>query len=168
MQQTPPTRFQLMTDSPPEADIAWMRQALTEAERAAAQGEVPVGALLVRDDRIIGRGYNAIEQLQDPTAHAEMVAIRQGAVSTGERRLLEATLYVTLEPCAMCAGAIVLARVERCVFGAPDPKGGFLGTLGDLSNHAGLNHRFAVRGGVAEQESAELLRSFFKKLRSRR
>lgn len=143
-----------------------MRQALTEAERAAAQGEVPVGALLVRDDRIIGRGYNAIEQLQDPTAHAEMMAIRQGAASTGSRRLLEATLYVTLEPCAMCAGAIVLARLPRLVFGAFDPKSGACGSLRNLVDDGRLNHRCQLQGGVLEEECADLLRCFFAALRS--
>ena len=157
-----------MTDPPPEADIAWMRRALAEAERATAQGEVPVGALLVRDDRIIGRGYNAIEQLQDPTAHAEMVAIRQGAVSTESRRLLDATLYVTLEPCAMCAGAIVLARIPRLVFGAFDPKSGACGSLRNLVDDFRLNHRCQLLGGVLEEECADLLRRFFAALRAAR
>jgi tRNA(adenine34) deaminase len=145
-----------------------MRQAFTEAERAAAQGEVPVGALLVRDGRVIGRGYNAIEQLQDPTAHAEMRAIRQGAAHTGSRRLLESTLYVTLEPCAMCAGAIVLARVSRLVFGAFDPKSGACGSLRNLVDDGRLNHRCQLLGGVLEEECAGLLRRFFAALRADR
>lgn len=143
-----------------------MRQALALAREAAAQGEVPVAALVVRDGQVIAQGANQRERRQDPTAHAELIAIQEAARRLGTWRLEGCTVVVTLEPCAMCAGAMVLARVERCVFAASDPKGGFLGTLGDLSAHPGLNHRFEVVPGVLGEASAELLREFFQRLRS--
>ncbi len=131
-------------------------------------GEVPVGAAVVLDGEVLAVGHNLREARGDPTAHAELLALRRAARAMGSWRLDGATVYVTLEPCAMCAGAMVLARIARCVYGAPDPKGGFLGTLGDLSNHPGLNHRFEVLGGVEADRSAELLRGFFRALRSGR
>jgi tRNA(adenine34) deaminase len=147
-------------------DLFWMRQALAEAEGAGGRGEVPVGALIVRDGQVIGRGANAVEQGQDPTGHAEMRAIRQAAETLGSRRLLEATLYVTLEPCAMCAGAVVLARIPRLVFGAFDPKTGACGSLRNVVQDGRLNHRCVVVSGVLAEECADLLRRFFDQLRS--
>lgn len=146
---------------------SFMRQALALAGEAAARGEVPVGAVVVHEGRVIAQGSNQREARQDPTAHAELMAIREAASRLGTWRLDGCSIFVTLEPCPMCAGAMVLARIERCVFGASDPKGGFLGTLGDLSVHPGLNHHFEVVSGILAEESAELLRGFFQRLRSR-
>ena len=143
-----------------------MREALREAERAGRRGEVPVGAVVVGAGRVLGRAGNAIEAAQDPTAHAEMLALRQAAAALGTRRLLATTLYVTLEPCAMCAGAAVLARVPRLVFGATDPKSGACGSLCNIAADSRLNHRCQVRGGVLERECAELLKGFFMALRA--
>ena len=143
-----------------------MREALREAERAGRRGEVPVGAVVVGAGRVLGRAGNAIEATQDPTAHAEMLALRQAAAALGTRRLLATTLYVTLEPCAMCAGAAVLARVSRLVFGAADPKAGACGSLRNVAEDPRLNHRCQVRGGVLERECAELLKGFFVALRA--
>ncbi|MDE2737378.1 MAG: tRNA adenosine(34) deaminase TadA [Gemmatimonadota bacterium] len=147
-------------------DGRWMLEALREAERAGRRGEVPVGAVVVGAGRVLGRAGNAIEATQDPTAHAEMLALRQAAEALGTRRLLATTLYVTLEPCAMCAGAAVLARVPRLVFGAADPKAGACGSLRNVAEDPRLNHRCQVRGGVLEQECAELLKGFFTALRA--
>ncbi|MFH1464810.1 MAG: tRNA adenosine(34) deaminase TadA [Pseudomonadota bacterium] len=144
-----------------------MRQALALAREAAVRGEVPVGALVVKEGRVIAQASNQREARQDPTAHAELLAIQEAAARIGSWRLDGCSVFVTLEPCPMCAGAMVLARVERCVYGAPDPKGGFLGTLGDLSAHPGLNHRFEVVPGIMAEESAAMLRGFFQRLRSR-
>ncbi len=148
-------------------DRSYMQQALALARRAAELGEVPIGAVVVHQDSIIAGAHNRRELDQDPTAHAELLAIRQAAAQLGSWRLVGCSLYVTLEPCSMCAGAMILARIERCVYGAVDPKGGFLGTLGNLGNHPGLNHRFEVVPGVEADQAAELLRSFFSRLRSR-
>jgi tRNA(adenine34) deaminase len=145
----------------------FMRLALDAARVAAAGGEVPVGSIVVKDGRVVATGHNLREANQDPTAHAELLAIRGAAEALGSWRLDGCTVYVTLEPCPMCAGAMVLARVERCVFGCRDPKGGFLGTLGDLSAHPGLNHSYEVVPGVLETECAEVLQAFFKDLRRR-
>jgi tRNA(adenine34) deaminase len=143
-----------------------MREALALADMAALSGEVPVGALIVdANGEIVGTGRNRREQVQDPTAHAEILAIREAAEKTGAWRLAGCTLYVTLEPCAMCAGAAVLARIERLVFGASDPKGGFCGSLGDLTRDPRLNHRLEVRGGVLADEAGARLKSFFAGLR---
>ncbi len=144
------------------ADVRWMARALELARDAADRGEVPVGALIVHEDRAIAEGFNRTFLDTDPSAHAEVVALRRAAAVFGDHRLLDTTLYVTLEPCAMCAGAIVLARVPRVVFGATDPKGGMVETLGTLLSDDRLNHRAEVTGGVLAQESAELLRSFFR------
>jgi tRNA(adenine34) deaminase len=148
-----------------EVDEIWMREALAEARRAAAIGEVPIGAVIVREGVAIGRGYNRREIDRDPLAHAEILAIRQAAERIGGWRLTECTMYVTLEPCAMCAGALVNSRVERLVWAAPDPKAGWCGTLGNLVQDARLNHRLAMTTGVLEAESAALLRGFFASLR---
>jgi len=138
-----------------------MEAALDEARAAAEAGDVPVGAVLVRNGTILSRANNHTVRDQDPTGHAEMLAIRAAAASLGEWRLSDCTLYVTLEPCAMCAGAIVLARLSRVVFGAWDEKAGMAGSIGDLLRHPRLNHRPEVLAGVRAQESAELLRVFF-------
>lgn len=147
-------------------DMQFMDQALLLAQQAAALGEVPVAALVVRDGLVLAAAHNRRELDHDPTAHAELLAVRQAAAVQGDWRLDGCTLYVTLEPCAMCAGALVLARIARCVYAASDPKGGFLGTLGDLSSVPGLNHRYAVTSGVRKEESAIMLRQFFRRLRS--
>lgn len=148
-------------------DEFFMREALSLARSAECLGEVPVGAIVVRDDQIVGRGFNAPIGESDPTAHAEIAALRDAARNLGNYRLPGCSLYVTLEPCAMCAGAMVLARIGRCVYGASDPKGGFLGTVGDLSQVPALNHRFDVVSGVRRDEAAAQLRSFFRRLRGR-
>jgi len=145
----------------------FMREALALADAAAELGEVPVGAVIVRDGAIVGRGHNRREIDRDPTAHAEVLAIRDASARLGSWRLDGCRLYVTLEPCPMCAGAMVLARVDACIFGCTDPKGGFLGTLADLSNHPGLNHRFAVIPGVLADEASDRLKQFFRSLRAR-
>jgi tRNA(adenine34) deaminase len=138
-----------------------MRAALQEAAKASAAGDVPVGAVVVRDEAILARACNRTVRDQDPTAHAEVLAIREAARVLGDWRLAGCTLYVTLEPCAMCAGAIVLSRVERLVFGAWDPKAGMVGSVGDLVRHPKLNHTPEVRGGVLELECGRLLQEFF-------
>jgi tRNA(adenine34) deaminase len=148
-------------------DEIWMREALAEARRAADIGDVPIGAVIVRDGEVIGRGHNRREADQDPLAHAEVLAIRQAAERVGSWRLTGCTMYVTLEPCAMCAGALVNSRVERLVWGAPDPKAGWCGTLGNLVQDPRLNHRLAMTAGVLEEDSAALLRGFFASLRKR-
>jgi tRNA(adenine34) deaminase len=142
-----------------------MLEALAEARRAAGIGEVPIGAVIVRQGEVIGRGHNRRETDGDPLAHAELLAIREAALRLPGWRLEGCTMYVTLEPCAMCAGALVNSRVERLVYGAPDPKAGFCGTLGNLVQDPRLNHRFEVTAGVLEGESAALLRGFFASLR---
>jgi tRNA(adenine34) deaminase len=147
-------------------DERWMQMALTLAERAAEEEEIPVGALAVFESRIVGRGYNRTEALQDPTAHAEMLAITAAADALGSRRLEGVTLYVTLEPCCMCAGALVLARIARLVFGAYDPKAGACGTLYNIPQDNRLNHRLVVVGGILEVECGAVLSEFFRKLRS--
>ncbi len=146
-------------------DEFFMHEALQEASRAALAGEVPVGAVLVRDGAILGRGHNLRETTGDPTDHAEIVALRQAAARAGGWRLEGATLYVTLEPCPMCAGALVLARVARLVFGARDPKAGACGSLMDIVRDPRLNHRLEVTEGVLEAQCAEILRAFFRRLR---
>lgn len=143
-------------------DERWMRLALEEARAAEALGEVPVGAVIVRDGEVVSRGHNLTHTLQDPSAHAEMVAIRRAAQAIGHWRLLGCTLYVTLEPCAMCSGAIVLARVPRLVYAAADPKAGMSGSLENLVQHPKLNHRVELVTGVLADESGDLLRAFFR------
>ncbi|MGQ0669631.1 MAG: tRNA adenosine(34) deaminase TadA [Actinomycetota bacterium] len=142
-----------------------MRLALDEARRCAEWGDVPVGAVVARGEEVLAAAGNQRERLADPTAHAEMLALREAGRSTGSRHLEGCTLYVTLEPCAMCAGAMVLARIERLVFGAEDPKAGFAGSLGDLVRDPRLNHLIDVDSGVLAEECGELLREFFRQLR---
>ncbi|MEO6527787.1 MAG: tRNA adenosine(34) deaminase TadA [Gemmatimonadaceae bacterium] len=157
-----------MTEATVRADDRdWMLAALREARDAAAEGEVPVGAIVVRDGEIVARASNRTVRDQDPTAHAELWALRAAGVAGSSWRLGDCTLYVTLEPCAMCAGAIVLSRVGRVVFGAWDPKAGMVGSIGDLLRHPRLNHRPEVTGGVLEEECATLLRAFFAERRGR-
>jgi tRNA(adenine34) deaminase len=143
----------------------WMKLALREAVRASDNNEVPVGAVIVYEGKIIGRGHNQIEQLQDPTAHAEMIAITAAANYLQSRRLEKCTLYVTLEPCPMCAGAIVMARIPTLVFGAYDPKAGACGTLYAITEDKRLNHTVHVVGGICDRESEDLLKKFFVKKR---
>ncbi len=147
-------------------DRKWMRVALREAENALASDDVPIGAIAVHKGRIIGRGYNRREADQDPTAHAEMIALRQAADALGQWRLEDVTLYCTLEPCAMCAGALVLARVPRLVYAAIDPKAGAAGSVMDITRHHRLNHHAQVEHGVLAEEAAEQIRAFFRKLRA--
>ncbi len=149
-----------------DRDLEFMRAALEQARKAVAQGEVPIGAVLVRDGQVLARTHNFRELWQDPTAHAEVVAIREAATQSGSWRLTDTTLYVTLEPCAMCVGAIILARIPRLVFGAVDPKAGACGSIIDLPAERRLNHRVEVIGGVLEQESQKLLQTFFRNLRN--
>ncbi len=149
-----------------EEDERWMREALIEAAKAETLGEVPVGAVVVRGGEVIARGFNLTHTDNDPSAHAEMLAIRRAAEATGHWRLLECTLYVTLEPCAMCSGAIVLARVPRLVYGTADPKAGMSGSLQNLVQDRRLNHRVEMTTGVLEQECGDLLRDFFRRRRT--
>jgi tRNA(adenine34) deaminase len=142
-------------------DEYFMRLALREAERALEHDDVPIGALLVSDGEVLAAGHNERELRQDPTAHAEMVALRQAAAALGSWRVLDTVLYVTLEPCAMCAGAIVLARVPRIVYGASDPKAGACGSVLDVLNQPRLNHRPDVAGGLLGTECGALLSDFF-------
>ena len=142
-------------------DLRWMTAALAEARFAAASEDVPVGAVLLHDGEVVARASNRTLRDQDPTAHAELLAIRSASATLGRWRLDDCTLYVTLEPCAMCAGAIVLARIARVVLGAWDPKAGMAGSVGDLLRHPRLNHRPEVVGGVLESECGALLRDFF-------
>jgi tRNA(adenine34) deaminase len=147
-------------------DAHHMSEALREAERCLSWGDVPIGAVVARADEILGRAGNERERRRDPTAHAEILALRQASEALGTWRLSGCTLYVTLEPCAMCAGAAVLARVDRVVFGAHDPKAGFGGSLGDLLRDPRLNHRAEVVEGVLAEESGELLKEFFRQRRA--
>jgi tRNA(adenine34) deaminase len=149
------------------SDEAFMRLAIAQAERALEHDDVPIGAVVVRDGEVIGAGRNERELDQDPTAHAEILALRAAARSVGHWRILDSTLYVTLEPCAMCAGAIVLARIPRVVFGTVDPKAGAAGSVLDVLGESRLNHRPEVVGGVLAKPCAELLRAFFVRRRGR-
>ncbi|MFO7893306.1 MAG: tRNA adenosine(34) deaminase TadA [Longimicrobiales bacterium] len=143
-------------------DARWMRRALAQAEAAAADDEVPVGAVVVLDDTVIAEEYNRPRSLNDPTAHAEILALRAAAHALGQQWLTGATLYVTLEPCAMCAGAMVLARIERLVYGASDPKAGMAGSLADIPRDERLNHRIDVTAGVLADRAGTLLKDFFR------
>jgi tRNA(adenine34) deaminase len=143
------------------ADERWMREALTLAQDAVEHGDVPVGALVVREGAVIARAANRTVRDQDPTGHAELLAIREAARVIGDWRLAGCTLYVTLEPCAMCAGAIVLSRLDRVVFGAFDDKAGMAGSVVDLLRHPRLNHRPQVQAGILAEETGALLREFF-------
>ena len=147
-------------------DEKFMALALEEATRAAELGEVPIGAVVVHDGEVIARAGNRRETDADPAAHAEFSALMRASRVLGRWRLTGCTVYVTLEPCLMCAGLMVNSRIDRCVFGAPDPKGGAVGTLYDVSHDARLSHEFEVEGGVLEAECAEVLRAFFKRRRA--
>ena len=149
-------------------DQHFMDLALAQAALAAQMGEVPVGAVVVHEGEVIAQAHNRREVDSDPTAHAELIAMREAAQRLGDWRLEDCTVYVTLEPCAMCAGLMVNARVSRCVYAASDPRGGFLGTLDDLSSHPVLNHKFAVTAGVRSDEAANALRSFFRSVRAKK
>src|SRR5450631_443603 len=142
-------------------DEYFMRLALREAQRAPEHDDIPVGAVVVKDGGVIGSGHNEREARADPTAHAEMIALREAARLLGSWRVLDSVLYVTLEPCAMCAGAIVLARIPRVVFGTADPKAGAAGSVFDVLAEPRLNHRPEVQSGLLAEECADLLRSFF-------
>lgn len=155
------------TENP--VDQEWMQRALELAAFAPLHGDVPIGAVVVGpSNEELGWGWNTRERDQDPCGHAEIHALRQAAKKLGSWRLEECVVYVSLEPCAMCAGAMVLARIKRCVWAAPDPKGGYLGTLGNLGADGRLNHRFEVTGEVRKEESAALLRGFFRELRQKK
>ena len=149
-------------------DSYWMGRALRQATLAEKRGEVPIGAVIVRDGIAIGSGHNLREAAHDPTAHAELIAIRKAARRSGAWRLTGCTVYVTLEPCLMCMGAMILARIDRLVYGCRDPKGGAAGTLYDVSGDPRLNHRFPVVAGVREDECSRILSGFFSALRGRK
>jgi len=144
-----------------------MAEALAEARRAADEGEVPIGAVAVVEGRVVGRGRNARERLQDPTAHAEILALQEASRALGRWRLTGATIYATLEPCPMCAGALVNARIDRLVYAVPDPKAGAAGTLFDIPRDPRLNHRIEVASGVLAKECGDLLTQFFRDKRGR-
>ena len=143
----------------------YMGIALEEAQKAFEKGEVPVGAVVVKDENVIGRGHNLVESIKDPTAHAEILALRQAAETLGGWRLTGCDLYVTVEPCAMCAGAIVLARISRLFIGTPDPKAGACFSVNHLVTDPKLNHRVALSTGILEEECRQLMRIFFRQLR---
>ncbi|HBE9178402.1 tRNA adenosine(34) deaminase TadA [Serratia fonticola] len=150
------------------SDEYWMRQALSLAQRAQEEGEVPVGALLVLDNQVIGEGWNRPIGRHDPTAHAEIMALRQGGAVLQNYRLLNATLYVTLEPCVMCAGAMVHSRIRRLVYGAADEKTGAVGSLVDILRHPGMNHQVEIVSGVLAEECAATLSNFFRMRREQK
>ncbi|MFH1562974.1 MAG: tRNA adenosine(34) deaminase TadA [Nitrospirota bacterium] len=152
-------------DKDTNMDIYFMQEALSEAEKAYKSGDVPIGAVIVLNDEIIASGYNQVEFRNDPTAHAEILAIQKAAACLGNERLLHTTIYVTIEPCAMCAGALVLARVENLVYGADDPKTGACGSIINIIQHPLLNHQLTVQKGVLKEEAKELLQRFFKEKR---
>jgi tRNA(adenine34) deaminase len=154
-----------LSEIAPHADEGFMRWALREAERCIPLGDVPVGAVMVRGGEIIGGAGNRREHTKDPTAHAEMIVVQDVARILHSWHLDGCTLYVTLEPCAMCAGAIVLSRLDRLVYGAADPKAGFVGSLGDIVRDPRLNHRAEVTSGVLAEDSSHLLRAFFRERR---
>lgn len=148
-------------------DETYMRRALELAAKAAAEDEVPVGAVLVMDDEIVGEGYNQVITLSDPSAHAEAQAIRAAGQAIDNYRLVNSTLYVTLEPCAMCAGLITHARVKRLVFGAPDPRTGATGTAIEVLNHSSMNHKVELQAGTLADECGDILRQFFRARRNK-
>ena len=158
--------MEYLTD-PLQPHARWMYEALEMARQAFEEGEVPIGAVIVHNERMIGASGNQREQLKDPTAHAEMIAITQAAQALGDWRLSGCTLYVTLEPCPMCAGAIVQARMSRVIFGTTDPKAGACTTLYQITDDPRLNHRCVVLGGVLQEECKKLLQDFFSQQRSR-
>jgi tRNA(adenine34) deaminase len=149
-----------------EQDQLWMRHALSLASKAAQAGEIPVGAVLVKDQQIVGEGWNQSITLNDPSAHAEMLAIRQAGINVKNYRLIDTTLYVTLEPCTMCAGLLVHSRIKRLVFGAYDAKTGAAGSIMDVLNDTRLNHQVEVQGGVLGEECGETISAFFRQRRA--
>ena len=149
-----------------EKDEWFMREALKEAEKAAQKGEVPIGAVIVSDNKIIARGHNLKESTADATAHAEIIAIKKASKKLGGWRLTNSTIYVTLEPCLMCMGALIQARIERLVFGCYDPKAGAAGSLYNISNDRRLNHRIKLTTGIMAGECSKILKGFFKGLRT--
>ena len=149
-------------------DAYWMGKAIAQARKAEAIGEVPIGAVIVKDGTLIARGHNLRESSQDPAAHAELIAIRKAAKKLATWRLTGATIYVTLEPCIMCMGAVILSRLDRVVFGSYDPKGGAAGSLYDLSNDKRLNHSVELAPGVRGEETSALLSNFFAALRAQK
>jgi len=151
--------------TPSGDDAAWMELALEQAALAAAAGEVPVGALVIKDGEIVGRGHNRNLLDDDPTAHAEIVALRQAAARLGNHRLTGCTLVATIEPCSMCAGALIHARIARLVYGARDPKAGAAGSVLQVINHPGLNHRMEVTAGVLAEKCSAVLQDFFRQKR---
>ncbi len=148
-------------------DEIYISEALKEAKKAFEEDEVPVGAVIVYKNRVIARGYNQVERLKDPTAHAEMIALTSATNFLGTKWLNGSTLYVTIEPCSMCAGALVLARIQNICFGAKDPKTGACGSVINIVNNNKLNHRIEAKGGILEEECSLLLKEFFKKKRKR-
>ncbi len=151
-----------------QLDKYYMLEALKEAKEAFEEDEVPVGAVIVSQKRIVAKAHNQIERLKDPTAHAEMIAITQAASTLGSKWLNDASIYVTIEPCSMCAGALVLARIKNIVFGAQDPKTGACGSVVNITNHEKLNHHAGVKSGILKEECGLLLKEFFKKKRCER
>ena len=149
-------------------DAYWMGKAIAQARKAEAIGEVPIGAVVVKDGAVISRGHNLRESRQDPAAHAEMIAIRKAARKLSSWRLTGSTLYVTLEPCTLCMGAVILSRLDRVVFGSYDPKGGAAGSLFDLSNDKRLNHSVVLTPGIRGAETSAMLSSFFAALRAKK
>jgi tRNA(adenine34) deaminase len=147
-------------------DEKFMREAIHEAYKAADKGEVPVGAVIVADDQVIARGHNLRERLADPTAHAEILALREAALVLGSWRLNDCTLYVTMEPCPMCAGAAIQGRIKKIVYGAADPKAGAAGSCVDLLGETCFNHSVEVVGGVLEEKCAQIVQGFFRRLRA--
>jgi tRNA(adenine34) deaminase len=144
-----------------------MQEALKEAQKAFLEDEVPVGAVIVHKGRVISRGYNQIERLKDPTAHAEMLALTSASAFLGSKWLSEASLYVTIEPCSMCAGALVLSRIKNIIYGTDDPKTGACGSVINIANNKKLNHRISVKKGVLKQECGLLLKEFFSRKRTK-
>jgi tRNA(adenine34) deaminase len=164
-EEAPSTPSETARDDAP-SDERYLRAALERARMSLASDDVPVGAVIVRGEEIIAAEGNARERLGDPTAHAEVLALREASRAVGSWRLDGCSVYVTLEPCAMCTGALVLARVDRLVYGAADPKAGFAGSIGDIARHEQLNHRLDVTAGVLGDECGELLRAFFRDRRA--
>jgi tRNA(adenine34) deaminase len=158
-------KLALVSDERESLDLFWMQRALELAQKARSLGEVPIGAVLVKDDQIIGEGYNAPIGQKDPTAHAEIMALRDAARRIGNYRLLNTTLYVTIEPCVMCAGALVHARIKEVVFGATEPRTGGVVSVFDILQSPRLNHQVNVRSGVLAQECAALMQEFFRQRR---
>ena len=147
-------------------ECIFMGEAIKQARAASVKDEVPVGAVIVREGRIIARAHNQVEMLHDPTAHAEMIALTQAANALSSKWLLECNMYVTLEPCSMCAGAMVLARIKKLYYGAADPKTGACGSVANIVQHAGLNHRVEISGGVMAEECGALISRFFQQKRA--